>query len=372
MDRIKIAVIGASTGQIAIYKKAREMGLYIIGFAWSKGAVCKDFADKFYDISILEMDRIVELCRKESVAGVVSNASELTSLVVSYVSEKLGLIGIPYNTILTIKDKFKVRELTRHIKDLSTIQFMLYTQDSPTIYPCVVKPVTGAGKCGVSFVKTESEFTKAIEYCTSSSKEKILVEEYIEGREISVESISFKGKHYVVQITDKEGTGAPHFVEIGHHQPSTLSTDIQDRIRTIVPQILEAVNFTNGASHIELKIKENGEIYLIEINSRGGGDEISNSLVHLSTDYDYVKAMIDVAIGVFEKPIVHNTACSGIYFLCKQTEYLKPLFMVEDRKWIVERHCNLENLNISTSNRDRNGFLIYRNSERITLTNYNK
>lgn len=369
---MKIAIIGASTGQLTIYKKAKEMGLFVIGFAWSEGAICKSLADEFYDISILEMDRIVELCKEECVSGVVSNASELTSRVVSYVSEKLGLIGLPYETILAVKDKFKVRELTKNIEGLSAIKYMLYSNNKPESYPCVVKPVTGAGKCGVSFVKTESEFGEAIEYCTNSSKENILIEEYIDGREVSVESISFKGQHYVIQITDKEGTGAPHFVEIGHHQPSTLSPDIQDKIRTIVPQILDVAHFTNGASHIELKIKENGEIYLIEINSRGGGDEISNSLVHLSTDYDYVKAMIEVAIGTFEKPTVHNTACSGIYFLCKQTEYLKPLFMVKDRKWIVERKCNLENLNISTSNRDRNGFLIYRDSKKITLENYNK
>jgi len=66
-----IAIIGVSTGQRAICLKAREMGLRTIAFGWDNGAVCKSIVDKYYPISITDVDNIVDICRKEAVSGVV-------------------------------------------------------------------------------------------------------------------------------------------------------------------------------------------------------------------------------------------------------------------------------------------------------------
>lgn len=83
----RIAIIGASIGQLPLCKKAREMGLETFCFAWSEGAVCQDYVDHFIPISIFEMDGILQYCREKGVDGIVSNASESTALVVSYVAE---------------------------------------------------------------------------------------------------------------------------------------------------------------------------------------------------------------------------------------------------------------------------------------------
>ena len=94
--KTKLAIIGAADGQLPLCLKAKEMGIETYCFAWPKGAVCKDYVDKFYPISIFEMDEIVKMCSEIGVSGVVSNASETTALVVNYVAEKLGLPCTPY------------------------------------------------------------------------------------------------------------------------------------------------------------------------------------------------------------------------------------------------------------------------------------
>ena len=72
----KLAIIGASIGQLPICKKAQEMNLETFCFAWDKGAICKPFVDHFYPISILEKDKIADICREiHNISGVVSNAS---------------------------------------------------------------------------------------------------------------------------------------------------------------------------------------------------------------------------------------------------------------------------------------------------------
>ena len=86
---MKLAIIGASTGQLPLCIKAKEMGIQTICFAWDKGAICKDYVDKFYPISVTEKDQIVDVCREERIDGIVSNASDILAEVVAYVSTKL-------------------------------------------------------------------------------------------------------------------------------------------------------------------------------------------------------------------------------------------------------------------------------------------
>ena len=133
------------------------------------------------------------------------------------------------------------------------------------------------------------------------SEHKAIIEEFVERREISVESISFEGKHYILQITDKVTTGAPFFVELEHHQPSSLSEDIQNKVRKIVNHALDSLHIQYGACHSESKITEGG-IFVIEIGARMGGDFIGSHLVQLSTGYNFFKGVVEVALGAFHKP----------------------------------------------------------------------
>lgn len=364
---MKLAVIGASSGQLPICMKAKEMGLETHCFAWPEGAICKNVVNHFYPISIFEKEAIVKKCRELGVHGVVSNASELTAEVVSYVSENLGLNGTPYNVLEKLHDKFWVRQLSESVHGLSKPMFYQYEGYDRGIYPCVVKPCEGSSKVGVSYVRNKKEFIDAIRYAQNSTKGNIIVEEYIKGKELSVESISYKGCHQVIQITDKDSSDAPHFVELGHHQPASISTMIESKIKLLVPMILAAMGYTNGASHVE--VKYNGEdIYLIEVNLRGGGDDISNKLVQMSSGIDYLRCIIEVALGTFKTPVrVSNPSYAGIYYLCKQTENYLPFFEhAKEKEWFVEGEIYNRNLKESHSNYERDGFLIYKSDHKVT------
>jgi biotin carboxylase len=262
------------------------------------------------------------------------------------------------------RDKAFIRDCSKDIEGLSSTKYVMFDGLYPKSYPCVVKPTVGGGKKGVNFVRNKADFDRLVE--NNLIDEHYMIEEFIDGREFSIESISYKGNHYVIQITDKDSLGYPHFVEIGHHQPSTLPDEVKDRIKKVVPQLLTACNYQNGPTHIEMKLTQSGELHLIEINLRGGGDEISSQLVQLSTGYDYVKAMIDVALDRFEVPEVRDFAHSGIYFLCNQTKQYLNFFKSADKQlWLVDKNIKSYDLIESTSNWDRNGYIIYRSDHKI-------
>ena len=368
MKQKKLVIIGTAEGQKQLYIKAKQKGLYTIAFSYNRGCIPSELVDEYYEISILEKDSIVDKCREIGVDGVVSNGSELTANVASYVADCLGLVCTPVCIINKLQDKSKVRAITQNIEELQSIRNYIYSfkTPEPLFLPCIVKPIAGSSKRGVSFASSIQEFQEAIDYSMKSFDAAPLIEEYAEGKEVSVECISFKGVHYVIQITDKDSSGAPHFVELGHHQPSNLSDEIQNKIRRVLPRILEAVGYVSGASHTELKITDNGKIYLIEVNPRGGGDEISNRLVYLSTGYDYIGAMIDVAIGDFVEPVIGVKKCSGVLFLTKQTEYLLPLFQdAHAQPWYIDGRVDSFDLQECVGNASKNGYVIYQSENRI-------
>ncbi|MCR5623922.1 MAG: ATP-grasp domain-containing protein, partial [Lachnospiraceae bacterium] len=164
-------------------------------------------------------------------------------------------------------------------------------------YPCIMKPTDNSGSRGVVLLHNKAELEKEYEYShTSSRSGAVIIEEYLTGPEVSVEVIVYKGAPHVLQITDKLTTGAPHFVEMGHSQPSQLPSDVKDQIIDLASRAVLAVGIENGPAHVEMIVTENGP-KMVELGARMGGDCITTHLVPLSTGIDMIKATIDIACG---------------------------------------------------------------------------
>ena len=163
-----------------------------------------------------------------------------------------------------------------------------------------------------------------------SLNKKVIIESYIEGDEVSVETLSYKGNHQVIVVTDKVTTGSPHFVELEHHQPSNLSSNILKSIEIETINALKSIGITNGSSHIEAKINSNGEVFIIEIGSRMGGDFIGSHLVENSTGVDYLKQTIDIAIDNFDSfpKVTKKLLQVFILFPMRQNIFINTLMMI--------------------------------------------
>ena len=367
----KIAILGASKPHLKLYTKAKDMGLETYCFAWAEGAFCKNYADHYFDVSIIDKEKIAEICRKEKINGIVSNALEPAVPTVAYVSEQLHLNGLTYKTALRARNKLLMRQAIKDANVCLQPRFSLFKKNDipPTSFPIIVKPTDSTGSNGVTKVNSSDQFQAAIKRAfNASNKYEILIEEYIEGQEISVEAISFHGKHYILTITDKETTGAPYFVETAHHQPSSLNASLQQQVKEYTEQILTTLKIDNSASHTEFKINTNGDIFFIEVGARGGGDFISYYLVELSTGYDFVKGMIDVALNRFKPPIFQNNKYSGVYFLSKETAYIKEF--IENNKnssWVKEYCIDDTPLKELKKSQDRSGYIIYQSNKKIII-----
>ncbi|MBE7039895.1 MAG: ATP-grasp domain-containing protein [Ruminococcaceae bacterium] len=295
----KLAIIGANSFQNRLILKAKELGFETHVFAWECGDIGEKTADYFYPISIVEKDEILEKCREISPDGICTIASDLAAITVNYVAEKLGLCCNPTEITEQCTNKYEMRKcfFGHGIKTPAFIKTDKVCKETDNMkYPLIVKPTDRSGSRSITKVYAKEELERAIMSAVNDSFEKqAIVEEYISGEEYSCECISFDGKHTYLAITKKFTTGEPNFIETGHIQPSGLSEDMECRVKDYIFSALDALGIRNGASHSEFRIDENGEINIIEIGARMGGDCIGSDLVFLSTGLDFVKMVIDVA-----------------------------------------------------------------------------
>ena len=369
----KIAVIGANEPLLPFYRQAKALGYYIVGIAWAQGAVCKEYCDKFYPVSFKEKDEVLRICREEKVDGITSFNLESALPTVIYVAQNLGLVSNGFDCIPLTENKFAQREAFAN-NGIPVPQYLrIKKSESVSLdgfrFPIIVKPVDSGGSQGITKLETPDGLDKALEDAFDHSwTEEAIVEEFIDGREFSVEYLSHNGKHYNLQITDKVTSGAPHFIEIQHHQPADISAELAQRIREMVEKALTALKITNSPSHTEIKLNSRNELYIIEIGARMGGDYITSDLVRLSTGYDMVKGALELATNCFTEPVFGTPHHSGVYFYSKLAPHIGNVIQNHEKyPEIVEWQYIEGELSEAKSNADRNGYFLYQADKKLII-----
>lgn len=322
----KLAIIGASYLQNPLILKAKEMGLETHVFAWQCGDIGETTADYFYPISIVEKDEIAQKCREIGIDGIVTIATDLGVITVNYVANQLGLPGNTMECTALSTNKHLMRGAFEKCGDPSPRSIQVTgVQEAGQLaltYPIIVKPTDRSGSRGIFKLESPDGLEAAVNAAMAQGFEKkALAEEFAEGREYSVECVSFDGEHHFLAMTQKYNTGAPHFIETGHLEPAQVSEETLQQVKQVVFHALNTLKIRNGASHSEVKIDSEGNIRIIEIGGRMGGDCIGSDLVFLSTGIDFVKAVIQIALG--QEPdgleAVRNKA-AGIRFVFSQKD----------------------------------------------------
>lgn len=341
-----LVIIGASELQLPLIERANDLGYSTHVFAWRDGAVGLDKMARFYDIDIKDVDKIYNIVKGLNPVGVCTIASDLANITVHKLASRLNL---PHNSEHCLKvstNKYAMRKELYNHKILCP-KFLITDTDEIDIqnmnFPIIVKPTDRSGSRAITKVKDSSELKEAIIRARDISFEKkAIVEEYIEGDEYSAECISQNGVHHLLNITKKFTTGSPHFIETGHLEPAGLSDEDIGKIRDTIFKALDALDIKLGASHSEFKYsREDKIVHIIEIGSRMGGDFIGSSLVRFSTGYDYLKMVIDCAVGndiLVEKTLspVYPYVCVKYCFDYNDIKLIQSI----DSKNIIDKHIS--------------------------------
>ncbi len=331
-----LMIIGASVLQLPAIKRAKEMGLKVAVADYDKNAIGIPFADKFYNVSTIDIEGVTKAAEDFKADGIMTLASDMPMRSVAKASKKLGLTAVSFDTAVKATDKGEMIKAFKEHNVPSPWFFIVPDKDAleqiktEIAYPCILKPLDNSGSRGVVLVNNEEKLLESFEYSVSSSRGAgVIIEEYMTGSEVSVEVMAVNGKINILAITDKLTTGAPHFVEMGHSQQSSLSEDIKNQIKDVATRAVKSVGIENGPAHVEIMVTSKGP-KMIELGARMGGDCITTHLVPLSTGIDMIECTINCALG--QKPDVTPKFDKGsaIRFFDVPCGTIKSISCVED------------------------------------------
>lgn len=301
-------VLAAGLLQIDVIEKAKSMGYYVLAVDGNPKAPGFNVADKAICADIVDEETMLKIARDEHVDGVIHPCSEVSMAVMGRINDELGLSGISREQAICATNKHLMRKAFE--KGNAPSPKSILAQDGEDAWSrlqnefdtdAILKPSRNSGSRGIAKVSRDmdkGDFIRAYDEALNESRDhSVLIEQFIEGPEFSIEMIVWQGEIHVLTVTDKKTTGAPHFVELGHNQPSCFSDADVETLKAAAIAGVKALGVNNCACHAEAKLM-NGKAYLMEVGARLGGDFISTELTHLSTGVDMVAAAIDVALGV--------------------------------------------------------------------------
>ena len=353
------------------------MGLETHVFAWECGDEGEKIADYFYPISITECEEIYQQCKRIGIEGICTIGTDLGTIPVAYVAARMGLVGNSEECVKQATNKHLMRQCFEENGDPSPKSIEVCgKQDIEKCefeFPVICKPTDRSGSRGIYKVNSKKELLAVVDKSIGYSFEKkALVEEFAEGYEYSVEYISYQSKHHFLAMTKKYTTGSPNFIETGHIEPAPISDELLNKVKMTTEHALNSLGISNGASHTELKIDDNGQIKIIEIGARMGGDFIGSHLVQMSTGVDFVKCVIQVAMG--EAPVVerkHELDYAAVRFVLGQKDKdVYDTIEKDNPSIIVESHFEKLSDEKVVDSSSRFGYYLLKSRNRNDISKY--
>ncbi len=366
----RILIIGASILQLPAIKRAKELGYYVGVIDYNPNAIGVSFADEFFNVSTIDIDGVVKTAREFEPDGIMTLATDMPMRSIARACEELGLPGISFDTAIKATDKGEMIRAFEANGVEHPWYFILSSADAvdqimdQVTFPCISKPTDNSGSRGVMLIRNAEDLREAVSYSSSNGRSgSVIVEEYMKGPEVSVEVMTLDGVPHVLNVTDKMTTGAPHFVEMGHNQPSMLPKMDLERIRDLACRAVKAVGIQNGPAHVEIMLTKDGP-KMVELGARMGGDCITTHLVPLSVGIDMIEATIRIACG--EMPDISQKFCRGtaIRYFNSPSGVIKNISGVEEAR-AIEGVCEIsfvkgvgDTVGRIGSSTDRVGFVI--------------
>lgn len=334
-----VLIFGVGPLQLSIIERAKRMGLYTVGIDPMADATSRDAVDAFEVVGGQDYEGTCAVVERYGINAIVTAATDKPLVMMARIAEKYGFPFYSVETAQWSTDKFQMKRRFE-LGDVPHAQGRLISnveEAEGLVFPVIVKPRDNSGSRGVKLCWNTEELKVSIEEALENSKlDTVLVEEFIEGPEYSIEGLHYDGKSEVIQFTEKKTTKFPYNVELGHKQPANLAEEHRNAIREIVSKIGKAMNFVNCPSHTELKINDRG-IFVIETSPRLGGDYITSTLTPLSTGINLEDQLLHIALG---EPIDTKTdrvdKASGVHFFCLpegRVEKIDHAALEEAKRW---------------------------------------
>ncbi len=287
----KILILGAGLYYRRTIQKLVEGGFHVIAVDKNAEAEGRDAAHEFYPVDITDNEGVLALAKEKGIDGIM-NVNEFGSRTASYVAREMGLNGHSFDTIEAANDKGLMRDKW---KELSIPRYRVFDNEAEAIghsqyvgYPSVLKPADSGGSGrGISILRSEEDLQWAIDFARQYARNgRFILEQFVEGTELTVETFTINGEVYFLAISDKVKPNLKTRVATSLNYPALISEEVRQRVVTLVTDALAALGIQNGIAHTEVIVDPTGIPYLVETGARGGGGHIFHTIIEAVSGFN--------------------------------------------------------------------------------------
>lgn len=303
MSRPSVLFLGGSRWQADFIARAASLGVSALVADVSAEAPGRAKADRFVQMDTSDRGALLELARREGVRAVVAEQSDRVVPIAGFLNEQLGLPGIDPATARRFTDKLAQRRALEG----SGIAMPRYAEARSAAaaaehaarwgYPVVIKPKSAQASLGVFKVADADSlavrFPDALAHATDGA---LLVEEFVNGLEVTVEAFSIEGRCHVLAISEKAHYADNPCVACRLAYPARLAPGVLQRLSADAARTVEILGLRQGISHAEYRLRD-GVPYLVEAAARGGGNRIASVIVPHVSGVDVYGLLMDALLG---------------------------------------------------------------------------
>jgi len=298
---MKALVLAGGYPQIALIKELKSRGITVVLADYYPNPVAKPYADIYYQESTLDIEAITQVAKKEQVDFLITACTDQALLTVAKVSEELGLpCYIDYQTALNVTNKSYMKDVFQK-NNISTAKYAVMGELDMTRleglrYPAIVKPVDCNSSKGVKKVYNEAELREAFDQAVNFSRtDTAIVEEFIQGPEITVDVQVENGKAYVLSTAYSDKIADDDkFVIFRTRYPIAETDAVREQIAQTAQQIADAFGLKNSLMLIQM-ISDGERVYVLEFSARTGGG-VKYQLIKRVSGFDVIKAVVDLTL----------------------------------------------------------------------------
>lgn len=301
---MKALVLAGGFPQIALIEELKSRGYTTVLADWNEEPVAKKYADVYYQASTLDVDAITDIAKKEQVDFLVTACTDQALLTVAKVSENLHLpCYINYETALNVTNKQYMKKVFGEHNIPTAKHVVMGVLDETMLagleYPLIVKPVDCNSSKGVKRVENREELKEAFSTAVKLSRTNTaLVEEFIEGEELSIDVYVENGTAHVLSVSslDKIGDNDKFVIFRGRYSAETMER-VHDTAKEIAQKIADAFRLKNSPMLIQL-ITDGKRACVLEFSARTGGG-VKYLLIKKVSGFDVISAVVDLTLGKF-------------------------------------------------------------------------
>lgn len=309
--------VGAGTSQIALIESIRDLGYKVVSVDRNPAAAGFKYSNECLTLSTYDAGPIIEalecLKARYDIKGVFTRSSGPPVITTAVLAEHFGLPGATVKAASTVVNKNRLMQVCLdqgiNIPRSRRIDESNYLGVIKSRLPCVIKPAMGlVGKAGVTLVKSALEAGAALQAAEAASfTNDVLVEQYVPGNDIGLMSVVFEGRVYpVVLLRELNEFGSDgKLLSNGLSMPYSLGKETDKLIYNLAQSVVDATGIEFSPFLMSCRCREGGSPTLIEVHLDFGGDGILDRLFPMSTDFDFIRYVLEVMLHV-RSPLIEE------------------------------------------------------------------